>query len=357
MSLEGNLRDLALAEVCQLLVHTRKSGQLRLSAPLTGLEASISFVDGAIVGAEIDGLGMLPMSDFGAIVNDAAQAVETTTLELLCWQDGTFRFVPRAAGEPHFATGVRLNTELVLMEGTRRSEQWARLADRIPGARSVPTFVDVEPRQLPLLNLQPQQWEVLTGVDGRRDLPMLAHSIGRDLLEVAEIVHGLIGSGLLTLAESPRTPRTQATPPSNDVLSPVANADVWVPFERNGRDALEEDLNDEIFDPIRVGVVTPEGLPRYRTPSDNMRVADATRPATFDDTEPQSSHRALGDAAARRGDLDSAIRHWSRVVQSAASGASIDGRFNAVGDLEHAQEAMALAQRLLQLLHRHQPVS
>jgi hypothetical protein len=357
VSLEGNLRDLALAEVCQLLVHTRKSGQLRLSAPLTGLEASISFEDGAIVGAEIDGLGMLPVSDFGAVVNDPAQAVEGTTLELLCWQDGSFRFVPRAADQPALRTGVRLNTELVLMEGTRRSEQWARLADRIPGARSVPTFVDVEPRQLPLLNLQPSQWEVLTGVDGQRDLPSLAHSIGRDLLEVAEIVHGLIGTGLLTLAETARTKRTQATPPSNDAVSAVANPDVWVPFEAPGRAAFDDDQNDEIFDPIRVGVVTPEGLPRYRTPVRTSSVTGATRAVRDESADSRSSHRMLGDAAARRGDLDSALRHWNRVVQSAVTGVSIDGRFNAAGDIEHAQEAIALAERLQQLLHRHQPVS
>ena len=174
MSLEGNLRDLALPEVCQLLAHTRKTGELRLKAPLAGLYAHILFDSGAIVGADISGAVPAVHVDADVIASDAAQTVERLTQELLCWNDGEFRFVPHAADAPPLRTGVRLHTELLLMEGARRSEEWARLSDRIPNARAVPTFSDVEPRQLPLLNLQPQQWEVLTGVDGQRDLAALA---------------------------------------------------------------------------------------------------------------------------------------------------------------------------------------
>ncbi|MEO7997227.1 MAG: DUF4388 domain-containing protein, partial [Gemmatimonadaceae bacterium] len=139
MSLEGNLRDLALAEVCQLLAHTRKSGELRLIAALAGLRATISFDVGAIVNATIIGSSSISQPESRA---GSAPNVESTALEVLTWNEGTFRFVPAEKGEPILLTGVRLNTELILMEGARRGGEWARLSDRLPNARAIPAFAE-----------------------------------------------------------------------------------------------------------------------------------------------------------------------------------------------------------------------
>jgi len=356
MSLEGNLRDIALPEICQLLAHTRKTGELRLKAPLSGLSAHILFDSGAIVGADVAGLAVAVQPEAELAAADAAQAVERTALELLCWNEGEFRFVPHAGDAAALRTGVRLHTELLLMEGARRSEEWGRLSDRIPNARAVPAFVDVEPRQLPLLHLQPQQWEVLTGVDGQRDLPALARSLGRDLLEVAETVHTLIGTGLLQLVEVSRAPRTQATPPSIAAQNGGARADLWVPAVRDtGSDDTYDDENDEIFDPIRVGVITPEGLPRFRTPLQVARVSAqrvrSERVSTVgDETEVL---RERGDAAARRGDLADASRFWNAILECTGAAQTENARFNRA----YATQAVAAAARLQELLQSRQGVS
>ncbi|MEP6833200.1 MAG: DUF4388 domain-containing protein [Gemmatimonas sp.] len=357
MSLEGNLRDLALPEVCQLLAVTRKSGELRLKAPLAGLNAHILFESGAIVGAGIRGMAIPAALDTETSTQDAAQAVERTTLELLCWNDGEFRFVPDNDSASSLRTGVRLHTELLLMEGARRSEEWDHLSDRIPNARAVPAFVDVEPRQLPLLNLQPQQWEVLTGVDGQRDLSVLARSLGRDLLEVAEIVHGLIGTGLLKLAEVSRVQRAQATPPSSVAQSGRAGVDLWVPaMHEDAPDALDDDADDEIFDPIRVGVITPDGLPRLRTPLQVSRVA-ASRSPQKDVVECASAEglRKRGDSAARRGDFTEALSFWNAVLALNCD-RDVATREQILLDQAHAIAAIDLATRLQMLLHVNQPV-
>lgn len=341
MSLEGNLRDLALAEVCQLLAHTRKSGELRLVAPLAGLRATISFDGGAIVDATITGSHStaLPEPD-----STTAPHVESTTLEVLTWNEGTFRFVPVDAGQKMPQTGVRLNTELILMEGARRAGQWTQLSDRLPNARAIPAFAEVEPRQLPLLNLTPQQWEVLTGVDGQRDLPALARSLGRDLLEVAEIVHGLIGTGLLRLVDSARALRTQATPPSSAAEESDTDIDLWVPSENELLLAQYSDaLGDDIFDPVRVGVITPEGLPRLRTPVIAHKPQTIRNPsdATVANSSSSVGARELGDAAARRGDLAAAMVYWNTTLE----------RDESAADTAHAREAIVLVSRLQKMLH------
>lgn len=354
MSLEGNLRDLALPEVCQLLAHTRKTGELQLKAPLAGLNAHILFDSGAIVGADVTGIIPSPANDADIAPVDAAQTVERITQELLCWSEGEFRFVPRPADAPAIRTGVRLHTEMLLMEGARRSEEWARLSDRIPNARAVPTFADVEPRQLPLLHLQPRQWEVLTGVDGQRDLPALARTLGRDLLEVAETVHALIGTGLLKLAEVNRVQRAQATPPSSVAQPDNERTDLWVPIETSNVSEADDlhGEDDEIFDPVRVGVITPEGLPRLRTPLHVSRVTGtntdmfARQPGAQDE-----GLRERGDAAARRGDLFEAMRCWNAVIeQTEAAGEK------AQNDRAHAVEAIAVVQRLQALLQGNERV-
>lgn len=396
MSLEGNLRDLALEEVLQLLAHGRKSGELRISAQLAGLSATVVFARGAIVDAFIASAASAAATGGGARITSQ---VESTALELITWREGTFVFVPSLAGE-HAETGVRLATEMLLVEGARRMEGWARLADRIPHARAVPAFVSVEPRQRPLLQLVPQQWEVLTRVDGQRDLPALAEALGRDLLDVAEIVHGLIGTGLLRLAESARAMRTNATPPSAAIMdalpasvaqpcmpgadtvrnaAPVVTStpaqtatsspastnptatplhesgDFWVPADAGllvHGEQHADDSYDAIFDPVRVGVITPDGLPRLRTPMHQPAIhPGAPRPAHARGTVTlvNSDHtgndaarnpRRAGDDAARRGDFAEALSQWSAYLKLNENGA----------DADHVREAIAVAARLHALL-------
>ncbi|MEP6763676.1 MAG: DUF4388 domain-containing protein [Gemmatimonadaceae bacterium] len=331
MALEGNLRDLELQEVFQLLAHSRKTGNLHISAQLAGLTAVVSFERGAIIDARIAAFASLAQQQTRA--ERTRQQVENDALELITWREGAFRFAPQKEMPD---TGVRLNTEIILVEGARRIETWARISDRIPHARAVPSFVNVESTELPLLHLVPQQWEVLTAVDGQRDLVTLADGLGRDLLDVAETVYGLIETGLLTILDSARATRAHATPPSSTVAVPTppeAPKDMWVPSRGDGPSGMmltDPEGYDAVFDPVRVGVITPEGLPR-------LNGRNASTSATID----PSDHHALGDAAALRGDFVEALSQWSTCLKTHEQGPVAD----------HAHEAIALVARLHALLH------
>ncbi len=200
MSLEGRLRDLALPEVLQLLGLSRKTGTLHLHAQVQGRGAFVRFTQGSVVDAaqwrlrddedrtEAPGL---------ASSASGAKAVEACVLDLLTWRDGEFRFAPIEGTPP--TSAVRIGVDMLLMESVQQAERWERVADRVAHAHVVPAFVDVEAQQLPLLRLVPQEWEILTRVDGQRDLSDLAEVLGREVLDVADMVHNLIGAGLLTL--------------------------------------------------------------------------------------------------------------------------------------------------------------
>ena len=359
MSLEGRLRELGLAEVLQLLALSRKSGVLHLEAALQGRHAAVHFQQGSVVNAdtwnEYEAAGALR-----ARAAHEAREVEAVMLDLLLWRDGAFRFAPANEHAPTSAS-IRLAVEPLLMQAAQQAEVWARIEDRVPHSRVVPAFVDVEPQQLPLLRLAPAQWEILTRVDGQRDLLMLAEALGRDLLEVAEQVHGLIGAGLLVLREGPVAPRRNPTPPAMAAIpAPEGHeiaGDLWIPTAVHTRHSSSppdesSDTHDEdsLFDPVELGVISPEGFPRRRTPwmASPPVASQAAEPSLPRGETVGRTARAdaislcrLGDEAARRGDFTDAMTHWNAALQLPEP----------FVDAERVREAIALTARLHALLH------
>lgn len=359
MSLEGRLRELGLAEVLQLLALSRKSGVLHLEAALQGRHAAVHFQQGSVVNAatwnEYESARALRTR-----TADEAREVEAIMLDLLLWRDGAFRFAPADDQAPTSAS-IRLAIEPLLMEAAQRAEVWERIEDRVPHSRVVPAFVDVEPQQLPLLRLAPVQWEILTRVDGQRDLLLLAESLGRDLLDVAEQVHGLIGAGLLVLREGPVAPRRNPTPPAMAAI-PAPHGreivgDLWIPTADHTRHSSSPPDNesgsldeDSLFDPVELGVISPEGFPRRLTPwmaspTVASQAAEPSLPrgetAGIAARVDANSLCRLGDEAARRGDFAGALTHWNAALRLPESFA----------DADRLREAIALTARLHALLH------
>ncbi len=388
MSLEGTIRDLGLQEVGQLLSLSRKSGVLSVRSALRGARAWIRFAEGAIVDAgEGDAL------DGGACSAPAMAgdrpAVEEVVLDVLAWREGTFAFTPATAPGAG-ASRVRIPTDAMLVESARREDAWSRIRDRVPSAAAIPSFVDVEPKSLPLLHLVPQEWEVLTRVDGDRDLRTLAGLLQRDVVEVGEIVHGLVGTGLLTVRDGQTPVRATVprgiTPVGVGALDDLDGAprqpfmseavfdsdgdDLWIPAPSELAEfgALGA---DEVFDPQRAGLLshrgTPLAAPRIADDDVAPRPLASGAPATVTVPAPgpvasgpsePSSHdgrnepvpdpapeaialREAGDAAARRGDFETALTCWSRYLRVQERAA----------DADRVREALGLAARLQALLH------
>jgi hypothetical protein len=396
MSLEGRIRELGLHEVCQLLALSRKTGVLEVRAPLLAQQGMIGLQQGMVVHAVVCAIDAPYAADPDAVYT--AAEIEAAVLELLTWADGSFRFLTREPAALS-ARGVRVAMEPLLVEAAQRAEGWAQLQGRVPNARVVPAFVDVDPQQLPLLRLVPQEWEVLTRVDGTRDLTELAALLGRDVLDVAGIVDGLMASGLLTLRErAARDFRRHATPPS--VAVPVALPDVGpavvamvapavgrlADLEDDGRDLwIPDDDRDAIFDPMHAGVQGTDGLPRdvhagVSAPalaqsvtsgdlshaslrpgalSGDVRMSHTVasphdEPSLQQEEYGSTEHLGdaarlcrLGDEAARGGDLARALTLWSAALRSPVP----TSRDAPVVDADRVREAIALAARLHALLH------
>lgn len=317
MALEGQLRDLSLTEVLQLLALGRKHGVLHVDAPLQGRRGQVVFRQGLIIDAVVGPVHGLDRAAHPHRRQEDAHAVEDAVLDVLAWRDGSFRFAP-GEDESH-ASVLRLPIEPLLMEATLRAEVWSRIDARVPHAHVVPAFVEGETQQLPLLRLSPAQWELLTRIDGAQDLVALAASTGRPLVDVAEMVHDLIAAGVLTLHDAQVAPRRNPTPPAQLAIAPPG--DLWIPETSGGDD---DAAFDTVFDPLQAGLMTP---------------APVVAPAPSGPSLEDDAFR-LGADRARAGDLSGALAVWQQALPFATSSDAAD----------RLRELIAVASRFALLL-------
>jgi tetratricopeptide (TPR) repeat protein len=235
VAIEGPIRELGLADVFQLLDLSRKTGVLKVTP--TGAEhpTVIRFDRGGIVGIEMPGatnrlghrllragkitegemrraferqqsepgspLGRV-LVQMGLVQEDEVRRqlrfqLEESAYEVIRWTDGYFRFEEEAQLPADDLT-VRIAAESVLMESARRIDEWTTLAPRIPHVHVVPRLVGSEQDESgAVLDLRPEEWEILAEIDGRRTLRELAADIGRSEFDVARVVFGLISTGVV----------------------------------------------------------------------------------------------------------------------------------------------------------------
>jgi hypothetical protein len=214
-SLQGSIGDLALPDVLQLLDLGRKTGVLVVRRADDGTEGALVLVEGRVSGAAVREPGAAESR--GALVSralrHAAAVTEAAVYEVLSWRDGTFAFAPLDAAATPAAreAGRGISVDALLMESARRDDEWARLAPRIPHLGLVPTLADLAGAGDAPLSLTPEQWTVLAGVDGERDLRGVAGALSADPLAVARSVDALVAAGVLALGEpAPAVPADDA---------------------------------------------------------------------------------------------------------------------------------------------------
>ena len=236
MAIEGPLKELGIHDVFQLLDLSRKTGTLRVSSELRQNAGTVVFTQGAVVSAAIRSnphpLGSVLLSagrvtqedltrardmqkggdprrlgellvEIGAVsrrelARQVRAQVEEVVFELMSWSEGYFSFEEGGAGDGAEAD-VRITTEALLMEGARRIDEWSQIQQRIPHLGIVPRLATGTAGDSGSIDLHPEDWEVLTAVDGERDVRAVAESLGRSEFDVAKILFGLGSAGVVLL--------------------------------------------------------------------------------------------------------------------------------------------------------------
>src|SRR5690349_5361611 len=242
MALVGNLRDFGLSEFLYLVDRGYKTGKLTLTTK--GDQAELYFQNGKLVYATRYGqderIGEL-LVRMGRISHEQLQQalriqhtqeqnkplgqilvgrqmvtqdeiykcvrlqIEEITYALFGWNEGDFRFQPEVA-PPDESVTIPLSIENIIMEGTRRIDEWARIKDRIPSLDVVVRFSDQPHEKAKGVNLTPDEWRVFARINGIHSIRQIAQQTGLGDFEVARIIYGFLSAGLVVLTKQVATP-------------------------------------------------------------------------------------------------------------------------------------------------------
>lgn len=176
MAFQGSLKELPLPDIIQLVSVSGKTGKFTLVRD--GERGLIYLKNGQMVHAEVGDL----------VGEEAIYAVAM-------WSHGEFQFAPNE--EPTRQTITKSNTNL-LMEAARRLDEWRVLSKKIPSVDAVPVL-QVRDNRHEQITLNPQEWVLVTKIDGHRSIPEIAALLNTSSFEVAKILYGMITSELVAL--------------------------------------------------------------------------------------------------------------------------------------------------------------
>jgi hypothetical protein len=175
MALEGNLDDFELTDVFQLIQLGQKDGGLRIeSANDVGV---VYFKSGIVVHSKTNYLQGEP-------------AIAT----ILSWKKGRFVFTP---GEETLEKTVDLPIQQVILEAARRIDELKRIQRLIPSFNVAVQLIEEPDIDVEKIHLQPNEWKILSFIDGTLTVRQIAHKTGVSELETARVLYGLISSGLV----------------------------------------------------------------------------------------------------------------------------------------------------------------
>jgi hypothetical protein len=179
MALEGDLSEFPLTDIIQLVDLSKKTGGVHIRGQRAGLpiEGWIYFRDGKIVGAEMPGHPPLE-----------------TVYTFFTVTSGPFRFHDDVRLETQT---ISVSNEVIIMEGIMRQDAWAQIEAQVPTLTMVPRLVPNPSTGTNEINLEAEEWRVLTMVNGKNTVAQIAQRSGLGEFRTCEIIVQLLQSGLV----------------------------------------------------------------------------------------------------------------------------------------------------------------
>jgi hypothetical protein len=234
--LSGNLRTVPLSDLLQLISTSGKTGMLAVSREEQKRE--IFFVKGNIVHASASGseeellgniilnrksieksdleralsLQKVTRKKLGTILSEMGLISREELVEFLRFQieEIVYRLFGWTTGEFIFYDGkmpatdgssVQLNTMNVIMEGTRRIDEWIHIQETLP-ADDVRIRVVKNPKmKSSKVTMKVEELQVLSLVDGERTVPDLLQVSPLSEFSTRKALYNLINSGLIEAGE------------------------------------------------------------------------------------------------------------------------------------------------------------
>lgn len=380
MAIQGPLRELGIHDVFQLLDLSRKTGTLTVVSELRDNQGVVYFDSGRVIHATIQSnphqlgamlvrAGKMAEADLerarstqkrqkepkrlgeilveiGAITpkeleRQVRYQVEAVVFELMGWREGFFTFEERSVDDVPAEATIRISTESLLMEAARRIDEWSRIADKVPHLGAVPVLAPLNEEHASQLDLLPNEWEVLTIIDGVHDLRGIAAALARSEFDIAKIAYGLVSTGVIELRLPERTV-SAGNGAANDVVQHI----------RQSEEALEAGRIEEAVaaaraacaaDPASAPARLALGTALVRLGRAGDAVEELRRAVRTDPLEPRG-YLELGYALVKSGEIAEAITQWEaflRLAPDASQGDEVRVAMESAGRLHQLLEGRA----------------
>lgn len=345
MAIEGPIKELSLMDLFQLLAMSRKSGVLTLDC--TRNMGQVFFISGNIIrttmqqgqeklGQMMVTAGQLTSDQLEMLLKEQAASKQKRKLGLLAvergfatkatvtamlktqveesvsaimgWQEGYFRFEDMEL-TPDAELGFMLVTENVIMEVSRRLDEWSKIHSKLPDLDMVLSLAPGSDLTSARLDLKPEEWLILANIDGRRTARQVIASVGGREFETAKVIYGLCATGLVRAAaiKAPLSLDVQEAAPD-----PLRQALEMIRGDQLERaiELLTEILKKAPDSPL-AHLYLAEAY--YRTESFDEAIMEYKLASQGRDDNPEINY-SLGFAYAKIGRLELAVERWERFL-------------------------------------------
>jgi hypothetical protein len=236
MALKGNLRDFSTTQLLNLINLARKTGTLTIDA--TSAQSRLCFKEGKLVYATQDEksghlaellqkagkltedqarkirsqvdikddkkLGALLINTGRVSQDDIVRSVQAYILNnvypLFTWTEGIFHFEANVLPFENRIT-IPINLENVIMEGSRRMQEWERLQDELPDLDVALRFVERPDARIRDINMSVEEWRVVSFINPRNTVRQIAQYNNMSDFQIRKIVYALLQAGLVELIQ------------------------------------------------------------------------------------------------------------------------------------------------------------
>jgi len=259
MALKGNLADFSTTQILNLISLARKTGTLRVYAPVETNEmitdgagnkrkkivpgkerATAAFREGRLILAsmgEQDGhlanvlhkagklnaeqarvirergakysdkaLALMLINANYVTQADVVRSIQQHTLDivfdLMLWSKEPFVFEENVLPSPERIT-VPIDLKNVIIEGTRRAQEVRPLEEELPNLDMALKFPDTPGDKFRGIHLSVEEWRVVSFINPKNSIRQVAKACNMTDTEIRRVVYGLLQAGLVELVRPP----------------------------------------------------------------------------------------------------------------------------------------------------------
>ncbi|KPK72160.1 MAG: hypothetical protein AMJ84_04805 [Acidithiobacillales bacterium SM23_46] len=245
MELEGSLKAFSLPEILQFLAMGKLTGTLMVRHDHQGIDLTIhqgrivsssTFDQARRLGQMLIYRRLICRSDLDEVLyeqrtthpdrmvgqllvdrelitlDDLRQVVkaqlEEEIWELFSWESGEFRFEHHAESDIKDVL-VEIEIEPLIIEGTRRIDEWKAIIRNLRGDKMVPGLNPWKPEERADLSLTVPEWQVLSFINGFFSIGSIAMRIGIGRFETYRILNSFLATGIVYIKEDPWAKRDE----------------------------------------------------------------------------------------------------------------------------------------------------